>query len=88
MNKITDELIDSSIKSGTFRLLYKSAIIILVILVALFVGDTLFGKNSLEVYLSLLDNEREFKKSIESIQHENAALQKKYFELKSLLPKE
>lgn len=59
-----------------------------VIMAAIFVGQTLFGKNSLEVYLTLQENEAVLKDKIDNLQHENARLQKQYFELKSLLPKE
>ncbi|MCH9814496.1 MAG: septum formation initiator [Epsilonproteobacteria bacterium] len=63
-------------------------IVLSVIIAAIFIGETLFGKNSLEVYLSLQDDKMRFEKKIDKLQHENAALQKEYFELKSLLPKE
>ncbi len=86
MSNITDEIVVKSANNHHF--LQKIILILSVILAGLFVGETLFGKNSLEVYLSLQDTKKQFEQKIDKIQHENAALQKQYFELKSLLPKE
>jgi len=84
MNNITDEIIVE--RGSNYPFLQKIILVLSVILAGLFVGETLFGKNSLEVYLSLEDTKKQFKQKIDKIQHENAALQKQYFELKSLLP--
>jgi cell division protein FtsB len=83
----TDE-IKQSVGSGDNSNLQVLLVILSVVAASIFIGETLFGKNSLEVYLSLKDNKKEFAKKIDKIQHENAALQKEYFELKSLLPKD
>jgi cell division protein FtsB len=87
MSYVADELVEVQEykEDNSLKLFF---IIISVILAAYFIGETLFGKNSLEVYLSLQKEKENFKKSIDIIEHENADLQKQYFELKSLMPKE
>ncbi len=86
MSHIADEITDKKLlDSGSFRYIL---IISTVVIAAFFIGDTLFGKNSLEVYMALQKDKEIFAKKIDDIQHENAILQKQYFELKSLLPKE
>ncbi len=87
MSQNIDE-IKHSVKSGNSSNLQVLLVILSVVVASIFIGETLFGKNSLEVYLSLKENKRDFAKKIDKIQHENAALQKEYFELKSLLPKD
>ena len=89
MYKISDEIVEGrkhSQSNGTF--VQNLLIVLSVIAAAIFIGETLFGKNSLEVYLALQNDKKHFEEKITKIQHENAALQKEYFELKSLLPKE
>jgi cell division protein FtsB len=89
MSNITDEIVKESIHDGSRYILFKNFLIVLsVLLAAIFIGETLFGKNSLEVYLSLQQDKRHFAQKIDKIQYENAALQKEYFELNSLMPKE
>jgi len=89
MSKITDQIVEESIRKGSDYSFLKNFLIVLsVILAAVFIGETLFGKNSLEIYLSLQQDKKRFAQKINKIQHENAALQKEYFELKSLMPKE
>ncbi len=87
MSQNSDE-INQSVRGRDNSNLQVLLILLSVIVASIFIGETLFGKNSLEVYLSLKDNKEEFTKKIYKIQHENAALQKEYFELKSLLPKD
>ncbi len=87
MSQNIDE-IKQSVKGGDNSNLQVLLVILSVVVASIFIGETLFGKNSLEVYLSLKENKKEFAKKIDKIQHENAALQKEYFELKSLLPKD
>jgi cell division protein FtsB len=89
MSKITDEIVEKSVKRGSdYSFLQSFFIVLSVILAAIFIGETLFGKNSLEIYLSLQKDKKRFARKIDKIQHENAALQKEYFELNSLMPKE
>ena len=89
MSKITDEIVKENLHNRSDYSFFKNFLIVLsVILAAIFIGETLFGKNSLEIYLSLQQDKKRFVQKIDKIQHENAALQKEYFELKSLMPKE
>ncbi len=89
MSKIADEIIEGSANGQSDGTFVQNLLIVLsVIIAAIFIGETLFGKNSLEVYLSLQKDKKHFEEKINKIQYENAALQKEYFELKSLLPKE
>jgi len=89
MSHITDEIVEDRVTNKSDQSLVQNLLIVLsVIVAAIFIGETLFGKNSLEVYRSLQKDKKHFEEKINKIQYENAALQKEYFELKSLLPKE
>jgi len=77
---------NKEIDSGTF--MFPIFIALAVVMAALFVGEMLFGKNSLEVYLNLQKNEASLEKKIYKLKNQNAALQKKYFELKNIMPSE
>jgi cell division protein FtsB len=90
MSKISDEIVEDGISAeqSDYTFIQNLLITLSVIIAAIFIGETLFGKNSLEVYLSLQKDKERFKEKINKIQYENAALQKEYFELNSLLPKE
>ena len=89
MSHITDEIVEDRVTNENGYTFIQNLLIVLsVIIAAIFIGETLFGKNSLEVYLSLQKDKKHFEEKIDRIQYENAALQKEYFELKSLLPKE
>lgn len=52
----------------------------------IYIGNLLFGANSLEVLLHLKSHEQSLKQRVEQLQRENARLQKEYFELKGLEP--
>jgi len=69
-------------------MLFPLFIALAVVMAALFVGEMLFGKNSLEVYLNLQKNEASLEKKIYDLKSQNAALQKEYFELKNIMPSE
>ena len=88
MSTITDEIIDKSEqqRDQSFSFLQILFLILSVLLAAMYIGDTLFGKNSLEVLWSLQKEQKILSKNIDHLSHENARLQKKLFELKSLLP--
>ena len=58
--------------------------IVAVVLFGIYLWIVLFGENSLEVLLSLEEYERYLKKEVDLKMHENAQLQKEYFELKEL----
>lgn len=89
MSSITDEIVEEKLQGeDKYSFIQNILIVLSVIVAAIFIGETLFGKNSLEVYLSLQKDKKHLEEKIHKIQYENAALQKEYFELKSLLPKE
>lgn len=50
----------------------------------IYFGGVFFGARSLEVMLALQSKKEQLKADIERLKQENAALQKKYFELKML----
>lgn len=58
------------------------------IFLALHFANLLFGNNSYEVYSALNDKKQYLNQEIYRLQHENARLQKEYFELKNLEPGE
>ena len=68
---------------------FRQVIIFIAVIFALgiYVGDLLFGKNSLEVYMNLQSKSDYLKQEVSRLQNENAKLQKDYFELKMLEPK-
>jgi cell division protein FtsB len=57
------------------------------LLIALYMGILLFGKNSFEVFMNLEDEEVHLQADIERLKAENAKLQKSFFEQKELLGK-
>ena len=63
-------------------------LIVLIVLVGIFVGKTLFGTSSLEVLLDLKQEDKELTKKIYLLKKENARLQKRYLEYKILMPLE
>ncbi|RUM67283.1 MAG: septum formation initiator [Sulfurospirillum sp.] len=87
MSQITDELSqDTAQKESGFSFLQVVFLILLVLLAAVYMGETLFGKNSLDVLLSLRKQQEILDSKIARISKENAILQKKYFELRALMP--
>lgn len=60
---------------------------VLVVSFGIYIGNLLFGDNSMDVLLSLNEQEETILKEIERLKYENAKLQKEYFELKELEPK-
>lgn len=61
---------------------------ILVLALAYYVGETLFGASSYDTMRSLSITKRELEQRIEYYKAQNAELQKRYFELKGLYPNE
>jgi uncharacterized protein YlxW (UPF0749 family) len=74
----------------TFGFKAKKFIVALVgvIVIALYLGNLLFGNASLEVLMQLEKYETHLKDEIARLKQENAKLQKEYFELKELEPSE
>jgi len=87
MSQITDEISQNPAKRESgFSFLQVVFLIFLVLLAAVYMGETLFGKNSLDVLLSLRKQQKILDSKIARISKENAILQKKYFELHALMP--
>ncbi len=63
-------------------------VVIFIIVLGIFVAETLFGKNSLEVLLSLKEEQKVLEQEIHLLKQQNAKLQKKYLEYKILMPNE
>ena len=84
---ISEELLDYKDfeKKKDSRLYIKALfLIVLVILFGIYIGNLLFGDNSLEMLLNLQSSEKELQKRTKELKKNNAKLQKKYFELKQL----
>jgi uncharacterized membrane-anchored protein YhcB (DUF1043 family) len=58
--------------------------LIAVVIAGVYIGNLLFGSNSLEVYMQLEEYEYELKTKIYNLKEQNAALQKEFFELREL----
>lgn len=58
-----------------------------VIVLGIYVGNTLFGERSLENLIKLQNTKEYLENQIKSLQIENARLQKEHFELLGLEPK-
>jgi cell division protein FtsB len=80
--------IDNADKNGGFLNSYFNLIIFFafVVILALFVSQMLYGKNSLEVYHNLKKDKQILQQKILKLQHENAQLQMQQFDLQSILP--
>ncbi len=87
MSNITDEIIQQPRRKreGGFSFLQVVVMVFLVLAAAIYMGETLFGKNSLEVLLSLREQQKILDHKIKRISHQNAKLQKEYLELKVML---
>ncbi|BCD62987.1 MULTISPECIES: hypothetical protein [Nitratiruptor] len=89
MDKRPQELADSLKKRSWLAEAFRySMMALVVILMAIYIGALLFGTNSVEVLYQLNVVEKNLKRSINFLKKENARLQKEYFELKELEPKE
>ena len=67
----------------------SAILIVLTFIMAYYISNLLFfGDNSYEVYAHVKDKKNKLQYDIHRLQIENAALQKKYFELKNLEPEE
>ena len=65
---------------------YKTFLLLVsvVVLMGIYIGVILYGKNSINVLLKLQTYESYLHEDIERLKHENAKLQKEYFELKEI----
>jgi cell division protein FtsB len=86
MSTITEEISQKpKQREKGISFLQVLAMISLVLITAIYMGETLFGANSLEVLLSLQKQQKILHYKIKHISHENAQLQKKYLELKTVM---
>ncbi|MDD2653216.1 MAG: bZIP transcription factor [Sulfurimonas sp.] len=53
----------------------------------IYIGLLLYGDNSLQVYMGLVEYENHLQTEIERLKNENAELQREYFELKEISAK-
>ncbi len=89
MAKIDEELLGSVKKQSLTAVILKYILLILFIIgLGVYIGLMLFGTNSVEALYELNVREKNLKRSIKFLKQENARLQKEYFELKELEPKE
>ena len=90
---IVDEFSNLEIEDGEWFDVAKLGITKLFFLISLiiglgfYVGNLIYGVNSLSVLRKLTNQEIHLKNNIEKLKEENARLQKEYFELKGLEPK-
>jgi cell division protein FtsB len=90
MSQLTEKLVEEhrEPESSKNALFVPMLLALSIVMIAMFIGDMLFGKNSLEVYLALEKQEAVLSKKIYQIKNQNAMLQRKYFEFKNIMPEE
>ena len=88
MSDVLDEFEDEKEEEGGTALFSLKILGLVVVVVGfgLYIGDVLFGKSSLDVLLNLQADKDTLSVKIQSLQEENAVLQKEYFELRQLDP--
>ncbi len=86
MSVITEEITPRPGKrEKNFSFLQVSGLVLLVLFTAIYIGETLYGNNSLQVLLSLQKQQKILDRKIKRISRQNAALQREYFELKTVM---
>ncbi|PAF50448.1 hypothetical protein [Helicobacter sp. 13S00477-4] len=74
----------------SIRLIYINRVVIIIFFILMIIGAytgyLLFGTNSLEVLISVKDKRTSLQENVQTLQYENAKLQKQLFELKGLEP--
>ncbi|MDE5603170.1 MAG: hypothetical protein K2I71_04540 [Helicobacter sp.] len=58
----------------------------IICIAGIYFGNLLFGSNSLSVLLELEKKEKKMRQEVDFLTHQNANLQKEFFELKGLEP--
>ena len=74
-------------KGGFYKLLPFLSLVLFICIAGVYVGNLLFGDNSLSVLLSNKQKESQMRQEMNRLMQENAMLQKELFELKGLEPK-
>ena len=80
-------------KTSEVRRFYRSRFVLKLFFASLgvigfgiYMGDLFFGKSSLDVLLGLQTDKEQLERRVIELKHENAALQKEFFELRQLDP--
>ena len=73
-------------KEVIFDIFKVLSALLLIILLGIYIGNLLFGKNSVEVLFELENKKDALKREVQRLKEDNARLQKEYFELKQLEP--
>jgi len=60
------------------------SLILIVLVIGVYIGVLLYGTNSLEVLFELQEYENYLQNEVHRLKHENAELQREYFELKEI----
>lgn len=60
------------------------SLILIVLTLGIYIGVLLYGTNSLEVLFELQEYENYLQSEVHRLKHENAELQREYFELKEI----
>ncbi|MCK9492659.1 MAG: hypothetical protein M0Q24_11305 [Sulfurimonas sp.] len=60
------------------------SLILIVLALGIYIGILLYGTNSLEVLFELQEYENYLQSEVHRLKHENAELQREYFELKEI----
>lgn len=69
-----------------FHLLPFFSLALIICIAGIYFGNLLFGSNSLSVLLELEKKEKKMRQEVDFLTHQNANLQKEFFELKGLEP--
>lgn len=88
MNELLDEIQSTTEKKGILDTspFYIITLAVIILVAGIYVGNLLFGANSLEMLIKLQNREFLLNEKVLQLQNENARLQKEYFELKELEP--
>jgi uncharacterized protein YlxW (UPF0749 family) len=86
-DELHSDLDNQNFAEKYFALPLKTFVVALVsvIVVGVYISILLFGDNSLEVLMQLDEYKSYLGDEINDLKHENASLQKEYFELKELI---
>ncbi|MDE5591716.1 MAG: hypothetical protein K2I63_01995 [Helicobacter sp.] len=73
-------------KESFYRLLPLFSLFLMLCIMGVYIGNLLFGVNSLSVLLELKEKEKNMRQEVQFLTRQNANLQKEFFELKGLEP--
>jgi uncharacterized membrane protein len=87
MNNDIFDISTQSKRSVIIRYVIQIVIVLSIIIsFGIYIGNILFGNNSIEVLTNIQTQQSYLKEKISYLQKDNANLQKEYFELKNLEP--